>query len=393
MNRGTLISGIGHLVLVVGFVIGDWLDNWMDFNTPPPEVANVMIVSEAEYAGLVLPQLQAPAVPDIPDAFTVQSDDLPASAPRPSDALAVVEMPPPIVPAQLDSSQEEIEAPEISDGAPPDLDEDLAVDLAVPDPVPLVSQDPLPSDEAPTPHEAPRIAPTPVIESPPSPEFSETAVPRVSPESESLDAVLNLPVTAPEEATTEIVTEAETPAPATSSIPRARPEPGVDRETTQVTAPDPEPPSPSVPQSEQEQALEQTSVDRSTAVEQAVEAALAEGGQDTVPTPISASGLSSGEIDALKAAVRRCWNVGATSTEALGVVVTVGISMTRDGKPESLRLLGFSGGSEAAASIAYAAARRAILRCGIEGYDLPIDRYEHWRETEITFNPEKMRLK
>ncbi len=152
-------------------------------------------------------------------------------------------------------------------------------------------------------------------------------------------------------------------------------------------------PSPSVPQSEQEQAPEQTSVDRSTSVEQAVEGALAEGGQDTVPAPVSAPGLSSGEIDALRAAVRRCWNVGVTSTEALGVVVTVGISMTRDGKPESLRLLGFSGGSEAAASIAYAAARRAILRCGIEGYDLPVDRYEQWRQIEITFYPERMRPK
>ncbi len=393
MNRGTLISGIGHFVLVLGLVIGDWLDSWMDFNTPPPEVANVMIVSEAEYAGLVPPQLQAPALPDIPGAFSVQSDDPPAPAPRPSDALAVVEMPTPVVPDQLESSQDEFEAPEIPDGTPPDSDEDMTADLAVPDPVPLVSQDPLPSDEVPAPHEAPRIAPTPVIESQPSPEFSETPVRRVSPESESLDVALDLPAAAPDEATTEIVTEAETPALVTSSIPRVRPERRVDTETTQVVDPDPEPPSPSVAQSEQEQAPEQTSLDRSTAIDQAIQAALAEEGQDTEPSAISTPALSPGEVDALRAAVQRCWNVGAISTEALKVVVTVGISMTRDGKPESLRLLGFSGGSEAAANIAFDTARRAILRCGTEGYDLPVDRYEHWRETEITFNPEKMRLK
>lgn len=79
--------------------------------------------------------------------------------------------------------------------------------------------------------------------------------------------------------------------------------------------------------------------------------------------------------------------------EALAVTVTVGISMNRDGKPDEPRLLGHTGGSEAAARKAFDVARRAILRCGGNGYDLPADRYEHWREIEITFNPEKMRLK
>ncbi len=152
-------------------------------------------------------------------------------------------------------------------------------------------------------------------------------------------------------------------------------------------------PSPSVAQSKQEQVPEQTSDYLSITVDQALEGALAEGGQDTEPSPISTPALSPGEVDALRAAVQRCWNVGAIDAEALKVVVTVGISMTRDGKPESLRLLGFSGGSEAAANIAFDTARRAILRCGTEGYELPVDRYEQWREIEITFNPEKMRLK
>ena len=42
---------------------------------------------------------------------------------------------------------------------------------------------------------------------------------------------------------------------------------------------------------------------------------------------------------------------------------------------------------------AYEAARRAILRCGAKGYDLPADKYAQWQDIEITFNPERMRIK
>ena len=49
--------------------------------------------------------------------------------------------------------------------------------------------------------------------------------------------------------------------------------------------------------------------------------------------------------------------------------------------------------SEAAAERVYETARRAILRCGAEGYPLPVEKYEQWREIEMTFNPERMRQK
>jgi hypothetical protein len=58
-----------------------------------------------------------------------------------------------------------------------------------------------------------------------------------------------------------------------------------------------------------------------------------------------------------------------------------------------MRLLEFSGGSEAAAQQAYEAARRAIIRCGVNGYDLPEESYDHWRQVELVFNPEGMRLR
>ena len=90
-----------------------------------------------------------------------------------------------------------------------------------------------------------------------------------------------------------------------------------------------------------------------------------------------------------------CWNVGSLSTEAMQTTVVVAVDMTPDGKPEigSIRMLSFSGGSEAAARRAYETARRAIIRCGATGYNLPSEKYEQWREIEMTFNPENMRNK
>jgi len=69
--------------------------------------------------------------------------------------------------------------------------------------------------------------------------------------------------------------------------------------------------------------------------------------------------------------------------------------MFEDGRPDtgSIRMVDFTGGSAAAAERAYAAARRAIIRCGIDGYDLPAGKYDRWRDIEMTFNPEKMRIK
>ena len=39
------------------------------------------------------------------------------------------------------------------------------------------------------------------------------------------------------------------------------------------------------------------------------------------------------------------------------------------------------------------AARRAIIRCGAKGFQLPPDKYEQWRTIEMEFSPERMRIK
>ena len=59
----------------------------------------------------------------------------------------------------------------------------------------------------------------------------------------------------------------------------------------------------------------------------------------------------------------------------------------------SIYMVDNNGGSEGAVSQAFEAARRAIIRCASDGYGLPPESYEAWRDVEITFNPEGMRLR
>jgi len=69
--------------------------------------------------------------------------------------------------------------------------------------------------------------------------------------------------------------------------------------------------------------------------------------------------------------------------------------MSETGFPdnESIRMTDAVGGSLVAERTAYNAARRAIVRCGMSGFDLPEEKYSQWRSIEIVFDPIKMRIK
>ena len=222
-----------------------------------------------------------------------------------------------------------------------------------------------------------RVAPTPVAPAPPDVRPDDMTNTEVSPD-EGADAPQDVQeATAPEEANDRIVTEADETsnlAPSRSVRPPARP--AARPTAAPVADPQPEPDS---------------STD--TSINDALSEAL-EGANTPRPAPAGPP-LSQGEKDALRVSVSRCWNVGSLSTEALATTVVVTVSMTPDGKPETstIRLLSSSGGSDAAAQQAFSAARRAIIRCGSSGFDLPAEKYDHWRDIEMTFNPERMRIK
>ena len=93
--------------------------------------------------------------------------------------------------------------------------------------------------------------------------------------------------------------------------------------------------------------------------------------------------------------IAQCWNVGSLSTEALTTTIVVGMQMTEEAIPivSSIRMLSFSGGSDRAAQQAFQSARRAIIRCGASGYDLPEDWIDSHKEVILTFDAERMRIR
>ncbi|WP_380057028.1 energy transducer TonB [Falsihalocynthiibacter sp. SS001] len=349
MRTGLYISGAGHTALIVWILFGGLFLRADE--APTLENTQVSLITAEEFAAMSPPEVPA---------------DDGATPPPPQEPAAEVPTPPepeaPVAPSEPPS--------EVVDQAPSPIEspEPLTVPLA-----------PLAPTASPRPSE--RVAPQPVITEEPNAvedtitqEATET-VEAPEPEQEPTPEVEQ--TTAPEEASDRIVAEADAPpasAPDSSRRPPARPE----RPAPQEPEEQPEPEAPTVQNDD-------------------ILAALNEANQEPAPTPSqtvpSGPPLSQGEKDALRLSVGQCWNVGTLSAEALRTTVVVGLNVGRDGVPESasLRMISSSGGSQASARQAYEAARRAILRCGAGGFDLPAEKYDHWKEIEITFDPEKMR--
>lgn len=231
---------------------------------------------------------------------------------------------------------------------------------------------PEPPAPAPEPSAVATPEPPPVAPDPPPPPPTPEDPPLPAPEPVPVE-----PAPAPQQP------EPRSPAEDAAPTPAAPPKPRPPRaEPVEETAAAPEPPPPERPEAEEAE----------DGLADAIAAAVAEATAED-SSSLAGATLGAGERDGLRLAVSRCWNLHSTWSDALDVVVVVGFRLDRDGRPMdgSIKLLDASGGSDAAAERAYGAARRAIIRCGANGYDLPPEKYDLWRNVEITFNPEEMR--
>ncbi len=385
MQTGTKISLAGHGLLMGWVVFGAWFPS----EPLPFEVQQVSLISAEQFEKLSQ-QRQAPELSSEPAPLAEPTEASPAPDLEPqSDPEPQVSQPEPVPPVapdpELTTRPEPRPEPELPQQIPPAETEPEIAEV-LPQPRPEAELRPVD-----------RVAPTPVAPPEPDVAVDEVEQPEVAPE-EGAEAPQEVQeATAPEAASDRIVTEenkgeeiAASAAPTTSVRPRSRPE---------RPAPKPEPePAPEVTETAQaakpQQPADPAPADTSSAVEDALAEALAGGGEVQAPEP-SGPPLTLGEKDALRVAVSQCWNVGSLSTEALNTTVVVGVSLQESGKPDtgSIRMLSSSGGSASAAKQAYEAARRAIIRCGSRGFNLPPEKYDHWRDIEMTFNPERMRIK
>lgn len=97
--------------------------------------------------------------------------------------------------------------------------------------------------------------------------------------------------------------------------------------------------------------------------------------------------LSEEELIVFDKQISACWMPLKTAP-----LVKVGFSLDREGRPVagSFKEVDHAEGGEAAVASAFATAKRAIWLCGVDGYTLPILKYDEWRDVVVTFDPEKV---
>lgn len=379
LDTGTKISGAAHLGLIGLVVFGVGFDQ----EPLPFSSQQVSLISAQEYAALTV-QGNAPDVAETPAAIAAPEETATPDAPSVEDSRpesAPVSQPQPAPEAEV-LPEAEIEPP--SDDV--DASEDVAVLVVPEEPITSLPQSPAPR---PRPRPIDRVAPAPVAAPPPDAEEAPTVQEEVAPDEAAEEQQEEQEQQAPEAATDRIVTEADD----TSTLaPTSAPRPPRNRPSPPVrTAQTPEEPAEPVIEASPEPQEDTPNTDQSDAVA----AALSEALQNDAPSAPVGPPLTSGEKDALRVAVQQCWNVGSLSTAALATTVIVAVDMAPDGKPvtSSIRMISSEGGSSDAARQAYEAARRAIIRCGARGFDLPSEKYAQWQEIEMVFNPERMRVR
>lgn len=105
--------------------------------------------------------------------------------------------------------------------------------------------------------------------------------------------------------------------------------------------------------------------------------------------PVVGPPLTYAEKEGLQFAIKRCWSVPVGAIEAEKLVVTIGVKLSKSGEVEGQPVLVSPKNSDNPAfNRAFEAARRAILRCA--PYSMPAEKYDQWKDLEITFNPEQM---
>jgi len=387
MNTGLIISGAGHAGLILWVLVAGFFHPSRD--VPEVAVTSVSLLSARQYEELAAAAKGKPDVPAVAEQPEPAEPVLdPAVSPRPL-AKPRTEPAPEPQPEPLQES-----TPDVTQIEPlPVPDEVVAPEPLAP--VADVEQPlPVPDTEEAKPQDAPRVAPVPAETPEPDAEVAEMPTPAVSPDAAPDAPVVteDRPEAAPEAATTQIITEAvETTdkpslAPTSSARPRTKP-PARTAETPEAETPAAAAEAEALPAPEEDSIAD--------AVAAALSEAAAEPAGDSGTVENAGPPMTEGEIARIRSAIEKKWNTGTLSLDASRTTVTVAFSVGLNRVPDaaSIRMTTFEGGTETSARQAFEVARRAIIRGGADGFDVSTDKYEQWRNIEMEFNPERMRIK
>ena len=403
MDRGVIISGVGHVAVVLWAILGGWLFNAQSL--PEIQVTDVTFISVADFnaalssAPPVAEDAPTPVAQPVQPADQVtppetQVDPAPAADPTPApepapvaDAAPAADPSPAPPPDPVPEPLPESPTPQPDDAPPP-----LAPPADLPQPTPQPTLANRPKQRPVT-----RVAEVPVDDPPEAPRTDEVATPAVS-DTPAPDAQPEppKPEAQPQETVTEVTPAATDDttqrAPTASQRPKTKP--------VKVAA-NPEAPAADTGAADaaQADAEAKAAADKQAAAD-AKAAADKKAEQDAINAAIAAASatapagppMSSGEIDALRVSIKKCWSTGTLSTEASQTVITVRVNLSETGVPDlrSMRMTSFDGGPEAAAKIVFGAAKSAVIRCGRDGFPLPSDKYQAWKDLELVFDPRQM---
>jgi hypothetical protein len=113
------------------------------------------------------------------------------------------------------------------------------------------------------------------------------------------------------------------------------------------------------------------------------------------PRRLATQALTLSEKDAIRLQIERCWSVPAGARDAENLRVKIRIYLNPDGSlrqpPEIVDSARMERPGEEFYRSAAESARRAVLnpRCS-PLQNLPVSKYERWREIELTFDPKEM---
>jgi hypothetical protein len=398
MYTGQIISGAGHGAVILWLLLGDWL-----FSPPPPEELSVVsgeLISSADFEALQAAARANEATTPEPVVEEPPPEPVIEEPPEP-----VVEEPPPEPVVEEPPPEPEVEE------LPPEPEEVPEGETGFAEPSPLPPADvaqPLPNpleSARPRPRPSDIIAQEPVEETP-DVETSESPTPAVSdaPAETIVEEQEVTPETAPEAASTELAPEQPEPpslAPTSSPRPVARPRRVAEAEPEEAVAEEPsaeetateDPPAEDPPAEEpaEEQPAEDPLADvlADVVAEESTEEPTDGGGE----TRSLGESLNAAEMNGLANTINRCWDLGAASTAALNVSITLLITLDESSRPTDVELLESSGDTPEAIETARRAALRAVRDCGREGLGLPREKFETWRQIEVVFDPRGAQLR
>ena len=103
--------------------------------------------------------------------------------------------------------------------------------------------------------------------------------------------------------------------------------------------------------------------------------------------------LTMSEIDAIRFQIQQCWSIPAGARDAENLVVQIRIFLKPDGSlagpPEIVDGARMNRPGQEFFRVAAESARRAVQKCS-PLKNLPVTKYERWREITLTFNPKEM---